>query len=147
MPIDNEALYKKLGKEKLQLLADMIEVSDIKNPSEVEKVMDYANELIDEYLLDEVDKLKLLMALFIHLFFNIEFESYEFIRQIFNSAKVKTNNLISLMTNIEAILNYFQSLNMGLTVDESQITQEVRYFVDAISAFKQVNQISKERNN
>lgn len=147
MPIDNEALYKKLGKEKLQLLADMIEVSDIKNPSEVEKVMDYANELIDEYLLDEVDKLKLLMALFIHLFFNVEFESYEFIRQIFNSAKVKTNNLISLMTNIEAILNYFQSLNMGLTVDESQITQEVRYFVDAISAFKQVNQISKERNN
>lgn len=146
MTIDNAMLYKILGKERLELLIDMIAISDITDPLEVEKVLEYADELMNDYLADEANKLKLLMGLFLHLFFHVDFDSYEFIRKIFNHAKIKTNNLISLMTNIEAIINYFQTLNMGMTIDESKITREVLFLVDAISSFKQVNQIASERN-
>lgn len=147
MTIDNAELYKILGKERLELLIDMIAVSDVANPPEVENVLEYADELMNDYLADEANKLKLLMGLFLHLFFHVDFDSYEFIRKIFNHAKIKTNNLINLMTNIEAILNYFQTLNMGMTVDESKITSEVLFLVDAISSFKQVNQITLERKD
>ena len=134
--INTSKLYEKLNVDDLATLLDLIAVSDINKEEDRNEVLKISNSLINQYIEDESDKIKLLLSYFILLLFNVDYDDYPFIRIIYEDCRGRVSGLMTATTNVLRVVDYFERTE---TLDKSTLRPELFLLIQAIQDHKALN--------
>ena len=86
--------------------------------------------------------LKLFLSFFIILFFNVEFERYSLVREIYEEAIKRTENLRGMTNNIIRILDYFDESKKK----KESLDPQLKLLIDSIESHKKIIMLQKMKD-
>ena len=140
--IDTKLLLEKIDVKTMAELLEMIDFTNLQDKKEKEKVIEVAMGQIQGYLKDENNALKLFLSFFIILFFNVEFERYSLVREIYEEAIKRTENLRGMTNNIIRILDYFDESKKK----KESLDPQLKLLIDSIESHKKIIMLQKMKD-
>jgi len=140
--IDNKLLLEKIDVKTMAELLETIDFTNLKDKKEKEQVIEVAMGQIQGYLKDEFNALKLFLSFFIILFFNVEFERYSLIREFYEEAIKRTENLKGMTNNIVRILDYFDESKKK----KENLDPQLKLLIDSIESHKKIIMLQKMKD-
>jgi hypothetical protein len=142
MMIDTKLLLEKIDVKTMAELLELIDFTNLQDKKEKEKVIEVAMGQIQGYLKDEHNALKLFLSFFIILFFNVEFERYSLVREIYEEAIKRTENLRGMSNNIIRILDYFDESKKK----KENLDPQLKLLIDSIESHKKIIMLQKMKD-
>lgn len=140
--IDTKLLLEKIDVKTMAELLEIIDFTNLQDKKEKEKVIEVAMGQIQGYLKDEHNALKLFLSFFIILFFNVEFERYSLVREIYEEAIKRTENLRGMTNNIIRILDYFDESKKK----KESLDPQLKLLIDSIESHKKIIMLQKMKD-